>query len=47
MMNHDAPLVDSHFHLYTTDMPLAKTAWHRPDHDASIEQCLTRWMPTG
>jgi predicted TIM-barrel fold metal-dependent hydrolase len=39
-MSNDAPLVDSHFHIYTTDMPLAKTAWHSPDHDASIEQCL-------
>jgi predicted TIM-barrel fold metal-dependent hydrolase len=36
----EAPLVDSHFHVYTTDMPLAKTAWHSPDHNASIEQCL-------
>jgi predicted TIM-barrel fold metal-dependent hydrolase len=35
-----APLVDSHFHIYTTTMPLAKTAWHSPDGDASIEQCL-------
>ena len=40
MTRNDAPLVDSHFHIYTTDMPLAQTAWHRPDHDASIEQCL-------
>ena len=40
IMTRDAPLVDSHFHVFTTDMPLAKTAWHSPDHDASVEQCL-------
>jgi predicted TIM-barrel fold metal-dependent hydrolase len=27
---HDAPLVDSHAHVYTTDMPLSPTAWHKP-----------------
>lgn len=43
----DAPLVDSHFHVYTTDMPLARTAWHRPDHDASIEQCLATFDEHG
>lgn len=47
MTTHDAPLVDSHFHLYTTDMPLAKTAWHHPDHDASIEQCLATFDTHG
>lgn len=36
----DAPLVDTHFHLYTTDMPTQSTAWHRPTNDASIERCL-------
>ncbi|HTP95240.1 MAG TPA: amidohydrolase family protein [Burkholderiales bacterium] len=35
-----APLVDCHAHVYTTGMPLAATAWHRPPHDASIEQYL-------
>lgn len=36
----EAPLVDTHAHVYTTSMPLTGTAWHRPPHDASIEQYL-------
>lgn len=36
----EAPLVDAHFHLYTTDMPLHDAAWHRPREDASLERCL-------
>ena len=34
----DAPLVDSHAHVWTTDMPLSATAWHKPPGDATIEQ---------
>ena len=33
-MTTEAPLVDTHFHVYTTDMPLAGDAWHRPPEDA-------------
>ncbi len=33
-----APLVDAHAHVYTTDMPLSATAWHKPPHDATIAQ---------
>lgn len=36
----NAPLVDSHFHIYTQDMPLADGAWHHPGEDASIERAL-------
>lgn len=36
----DAPLVDSHFHIYTQDMPLADGAWHHPGEDASVERAL-------
>ncbi|WEX08089.1 amidohydrolase family protein [Chelativorans sp. AA-79] len=36
----DAPLVDSHLHIYTRDMPIADGAWHHPGEDASIERCL-------
>jgi predicted TIM-barrel fold metal-dependent hydrolase len=36
----DAPLVDSHFHVYTTDMPLTATAWHKPPEDATIERMI-------
>jgi predicted TIM-barrel fold metal-dependent hydrolase len=35
-----APLVDCHAHVYTTDMPLAATAWHKPTADATIEQYI-------
>ncbi|HYC47891.1 MAG TPA: amidohydrolase family protein [Burkholderiales bacterium] len=34
----DAPLVDTHAHVWTTDMPLAATAWHKPPHEATIDQ---------
>ena len=36
----DAPLVDSHAHVWTQDMPLAATAWHKPPGDATIDQYL-------
>lgn len=38
--NNDAPLVDCHAHVYTLDMPLAATAWHKPPADATTEQYL-------
>lgn len=36
----DAPLVDTHAHVYTLDMPLSPTSWHKPPEDATIEQYL-------
>ena len=33
-------VVDTHFHVYTRDMPLAPTAWHKPAEDATIEQLI-------
>lgn len=36
--NAEAPIVDSHAHVYTTDMPLSATAWHKPTEDATIER---------
>lgn len=36
----EAPLVDTHAHLYAQGMPLAGTAWHRPPHDATVEDYL-------
>jgi len=36
----DAPIVDSHAHVYTTNMPLSATAWHKPPADATIEQYI-------
>jgi len=38
---HDAPLVDTHFHIYTRDMPIQPWAWHHPPEDASAEQFLS------
>jgi predicted TIM-barrel fold metal-dependent hydrolase len=38
--NEPSPLVDSHAHVYTTDMPLAPTAWHKPPADATIDRYL-------
>jgi predicted TIM-barrel fold metal-dependent hydrolase len=35
------PLVDTHAHVYTTDMPLAPTAWHKPPADATIDQYVS------
>jgi predicted TIM-barrel fold metal-dependent hydrolase len=36
----DGPLVDTHAHAYTLDMPLSPSAWHRPPHDAPIENYI-------
>jgi predicted TIM-barrel fold metal-dependent hydrolase len=36
----DTPLVDSHAHVYTTDMPLSPTAWHKPPEDATIDRYI-------
>lgn len=36
----EAPLVDTHFHVYTREMPMAGDAWHRPTGDASIERMI-------
>ena len=33
----DAPLVDTHAHVYTLDMPFSATAWHKPPADATID----------
>lgn len=37
----DAPLVDTHAHVYHTKMPLTGTAWHHPPGDATIEDYLS------
>jgi predicted TIM-barrel fold metal-dependent hydrolase len=36
----EGPLVDTHAHAYTLDMPLSPTAWHRPPCDAPIENYI-------
>jgi len=37
----EAPLVDTHAHLYTLDMPLNANAWHAPTQNASVERYLS------
>ncbi|UHL64663.1 amidohydrolase family protein [Paralcaligenes sp. KSB-10] len=37
----EAPLVDTHAHLYTLDMPLNANAWHKPPRDATVEHYLS------
>ncbi|WP_431282487.1 amidohydrolase family protein [Humitalea sp. 24SJ18S-53] len=39
-MTAEAPLVDSHFHVYTQALPLSATAWHRPTEDAATETLI-------
>jgi predicted TIM-barrel fold metal-dependent hydrolase len=34
----DVPLVDSHAHVWTADMPLPPNAWFKPPGDAAVEQ---------
>jgi predicted TIM-barrel fold metal-dependent hydrolase len=34
------PVVDSHAHIFTRDMPYAAGAWTRPDYDFTAEQFL-------
>ena len=36
----DAPIVDSHAHIFTPDMPLAASAWKRPDYGFTAEDYL-------
>jgi predicted TIM-barrel fold metal-dependent hydrolase len=36
----DAPLVDAHAHIFTPDMPLADSAWMRPEHGFTAEEYL-------
>jgi len=36
----EAPLVDSHFHIWHEKLPLSAAAWHRPPTNASVEQAL-------
>jgi predicted TIM-barrel fold metal-dependent hydrolase len=36
----DAPIVDSHAHIFTPDMPLSGSAWTRPDYGFTAEDYL-------
>jgi predicted TIM-barrel fold metal-dependent hydrolase len=37
----DAPLVDTHAHIYHHGMPLSGSAWHHPRGDATMEDYLS------
>jgi predicted TIM-barrel fold metal-dependent hydrolase len=34
------PIIDTHAHIYTMDMPQTGTAWHRPPSDATVQNYL-------
>src|SRR3954469_18670289 len=36
----EAPIVDAHAHIFTRDMPLANSAWFRPDYAFPAEKYL-------
>ena len=36
----DAPVIDCHAHIFTPDMPLADSAWMRPDYGFTAEDYL-------
>jgi len=36
----DAPIVDAHAHIFTQDMPLGSSAWHRPEYGFTAEDYL-------
>ncbi|MBL4813270.1 MAG: amidohydrolase family protein [Rhodobacteraceae bacterium] len=41
MTAQNAPLIDSHVHIWSRGMPLTDTAWHAPPTDALLETCLS------
>ena len=36
----EVPIVDTHAHIFTQDMPLSSSAWHRPNYAFTGEQYL-------
>ena len=36
----EAPIVDAHAHIFTQDMPMAASAWHRPEYSFTAEDYL-------
>jgi predicted TIM-barrel fold metal-dependent hydrolase len=36
----EAPIIDTHAHVYTLDMPRKSESWHRPPADASIDDYI-------
>lgn len=40
MAKDEAPLVDTHFHVWTTGLPLIDSAWHKKVSDATMDQLI-------
>lgn len=36
----EAPIVDSHAHIFLKDMPVSGSAWHKPDYSYTAEEYL-------
>lgn len=36
----DAPIVDAHAHVFLQDMPVSRSAWHKPDYAYPAEEYL-------
>ena len=36
----EAPIVDAHAHIFTQEMPMASSAWHKPDYSFTAEDYL-------
>ena len=36
----EAPIVDAHAHIFTSDMPVSSSAWHKPDYSFTAEDYL-------
>lgn len=36
----EAPIVDAHAHIFTSDMPMSSSAWFRPKYEFTAEQYL-------
>ena len=43
----DAPLVDTHFHIYENSMPLASTAWYKKATNAPLDQLIRLFDENG
>lgn len=43
----EPPLVDSHAHIFTRDLPLTSTAWSRPDYGFTAEDYLATMDASG
>ena len=40
MSHADAPIVDAHAHIFLQNMPVSRTAWHKPDYAFTADEYL-------